>query len=170
MRGALKALLLCLCVVVAPAGRATSIGDTAPDWTLPGVAGTTVSYYADARANASVVVFWATWCPYCRRLMPHLQVLADEFRARGVKFYALDVWDDGDPVAYMKRHGYTFELLLNADDVADAYGVRATPGLFAIDATRRVVYKRFSGDSDAEVERDLREALRRALQGPAAAD
>src|SRR3546814_9228256 len=27
----------------------------------------------------TVVLFWATWCPYCKALMPHLQSMLDEY-------------------------------------------------------------------------------------------
>jgi thiol-disulfide isomerase/thioredoxin len=163
MRAALIPVLLCALYGAAPAARAVTLGDIAPDWSLQTAGGSRVEFYDDAGDAVSVVIFWATWCPYCRRLMPRLQMIADEFRDRAVKFYALDIWDDGDPVAYMQRHSYTFRLLLNADDVADAYGVRATPGLYLIDRARRVIYKRYSGDADAGVERDLRDALGQAL-------
>ena len=134
-------------------------GERAPAWELSTPAGQVVRYPGDAAGHASVVLFWATWCPYCRSLMPHIQVLAEEFRERPVRFYALNVWEDGDPVAYMTRQGFSFTLLLNADPVAPAWGVPGTPGLFVLDPDGRVVYRRGSGATDDEVEADMRGIL-----------
>ncbi len=44
-----------------------------------------------AKADRLVVVdFWATWCPYCRRLMPIFDELSKEYSAK-MRFAKLDV-------------------------------------------------------------------------------
>ena len=145
------------------AASAAGVGDVAPDWSLKSPTGEQVQYYADSNDQVSVVLFWATWCPFCRTLMPHIQTLADEFKHRPVRFYALNVWEDADPVAYLKEHGFTFSLLLTAEAAADAYGVKGTPGLLVVDKTHAIRYVRVSGDDDLEVEIALRETIAAAL-------
>lgn len=145
---------------------AIGVGDSAPDWVLESPAGEAVRFYQDSEDGVSVVLFWATWCPYCRTLMPHVQKIADEFRNRPVRFYALNVWEDGEPAAHMRKHGFTFLLLLNAEPVADAYGVRGTPGLFVMDQWHRIRYVRSSGEDDLDAEIALREAISGALMEP----
>jgi thiol-disulfide isomerase/thioredoxin len=135
-----------------------------PDWTLQGADGTPLNFYQHSADRPAVILFWATWCPYCRQLMPHLEKLRQEFAPAGVNFYALDIWEDGDPVAYMKENGYGFHLLLNGDEVAKTYGVKGTPGLFVVDANRAVLYVRKSGTSPTRVESDLRFVLGNAAQ------
>ena len=34
--------------------------------------------------NTTVVVFWETWCPHCRRAMPSLQKVYDQYRSKGL--------------------------------------------------------------------------------------
>ena len=70
-----------------------------------------------------------------------------------------NIWEDGDPVGYLREHGYGFDLLLNADPVAANYGVKGTPGLIVVDAARRVVYVRKSGTTPARLASELREVL-----------
>jgi len=85
------------------------------------------------RAGVDIYLFWATWCPYCKALMPHLQSIKRDY-GDSVRVYALDIKDDdGDPRAVLTRHGYDFILLPRADAVMPLYGVRATPGLFLVD-------------------------------------
>ena len=154
-------LILLACV---PLGAwAADIGDMAPDWSLKTPAGEKVQYYADSKDQVSVVLFWATWCPYCRTLMPHIQIVADEFKGKPVRFYALDVWEDSDPVAYLKEHGYSFSLLMSAEPVAAAFGVLGTPGLFVVDKSHTIQYMRVSGEDDLDVEIALWETITAAL-------
>ena len=157
----LASLMLLACL---PWGaRAAGVGDLAPDWSLKSPTGEPVQFYADSKDKVSVVLFWATWCPFCRKLMPHIQIVADEFRDQPVRFYALDVWEDADPVAHMKKHGFTFSLLLAAEPAADAYGVKGTPGLFVVDRKHTIRYMRVSGEDDLDAEIALREILTAAL-------
>ena len=52
--------------------------DTAPDFTLSEADGNEVSL-ADYKGRLLMLHFWATWCPYCKKLQPGLQRLSDVF-------------------------------------------------------------------------------------------
>ncbi|MEM7542166.1 MAG: TlpA disulfide reductase family protein [Pseudomonadota bacterium] len=133
----------------------------APNWQLQGVERSPpVDFYAATEGYATVLFFWATWCPYCRVLLPDLEAVREEFVDKPVKFYALNVWEDGDPKSYLRKHGFGFELLLNADGVAEQYGVKGTPGVWLIDENKQVKYVRLSGDKPAAVARALRTELK----------
>src|SRR4051812_21601013 len=56
--------------------------------------GTPVSL-ADERGHVLVLDFWATWCEPCKAALPEWDVLAQAYRDRGVRLYAVSV--DGDP-------------------------------------------------------------------------
>ena len=51
---------------------------------------------------------------------------------------AINIAEDTDPVAFIDNAGYDFTLLLDGDAVAKNYGIFGTPGLFVIDANRRI--------------------------------
>ncbi len=82
--------------------------------------------------GVDIYLFWATWCPYCGQLMPHLQSIKDEYGDQ-VNIYAINVSENGDPVEYIKRNGYDFNLLLEGDDIAELYDIEGTPGLVLVD-------------------------------------
>ncbi len=134
-------------------------GEKAPDWILTTGDGERISLYADAEGQKAVILFWATWCPFCHELMPELDALRAELEDQNVKFYALDVWDDGDPKAYMEKQGYGMQLLLQADRVAQRYGVVGTPGLFVMDENKNITYIRQKGTSKEAAVAAVREAL-----------
>jgi len=133
-RISLTALALLSLPLCASAGEFS----TAPDFTLVTPDGQAVSLAREARTQPTIVLFWATWCPYCKALMPHLQSIRLEY-GKDVKVLAIDIQDaDGDPVAFMREAGYDFTLLPNGDAVAERYGVLGTPGLFIVDRHRNI--------------------------------
>jgi thiol-disulfide isomerase/thioredoxin len=107
--------------------------------------------YPDSLGKPTIILFWATWCPYCKSLMPHLQSIIDEYPDQ-VQVLALNFRDDDDPAAYMEGRGYDFRLILNSEKVAESWGVKGTPGLFLADPTGRVVFSR--GAIPAEARRN----------------
>jgi thiol-disulfide isomerase/thioredoxin len=158
-------LLLLLSISVAHAEPPLSLGNIAPNWTLQTSAAEPLDYYKDSEDKVSVILFWATWCPYCARLMPHLQEVYQESKDEGLRFYAIDIFEDGDidPVRYFEKKGFTYTLLLSGDLVADEYGVKGTPDLFVVDKNKQIIYKRKSGTKDSVVKKDIRLLIKQAL-------
>ena len=140
-------------------------GETAPDWQLQDQEGNTIDYHKDSEGKVSVVLFWATWCPYCATLMPHLEVVYRKYRNKGLKFYAISTFEDGklDPVEFFDTKGYTYKLLLNGDAVADEWGVKGTPGLYVMDKDKKVIYKKPTGVSDILVKQNMDLKIKQAI-------
>lgn len=135
-----------------------------PQWSLQNAAGETVEFPAAAAGKPSVLLFWATWCPYCQALMPHVQKVHEDYADQGVKVYAVNVLENDDSAAYMRRHGLTYPLLLKGDAIMADYGVRGTPWLLVLDGQQQVLFKRVPGMPPAAVEARIREALDAALK------
>jgi cytochrome c biogenesis protein CcmG, thiol:disulfide interchange protein DsbE len=142
-----------------------NIGSTAPNWSLQTKAGETIDYYQDSDNKVSVILFWATWCPYCATLMPHLEVIYRKYRNKGLNFYAIDIYEDGklDPVEYFENKEYTYTLLLAGDLVAEDYGVKGTPGLYVVDKDKKIIYKRPGGVSDVLVKQNVDLRIKQAI-------
>lgn len=103
----------------------------APAFTLPDAAGQQVTL-PRTHDGVDIYFFWASWCPYCKALMPHLQSMRVEY-GEDVTIYALNIRDEEMPELFMLEHGYDFILIPEADSVMELYGVRATPALFVVD-------------------------------------
>ena len=136
---------LLLPALLAPATVLADAPDQQPDWQPPSfeittAAGDTFQYPRDLE-GPTIVLFWATWCPYCKALMPHLQSILDEYGDQ-VSVLALNFKDDDDPAAFLAERGFNFRLILHSEKVAESWGVKGTPGLFLTDSAGRVVFSR----------------------------
>lgn len=108
---------------------------------------------SDLRGKIVIIDFWATWCGPCRRTMPLLdQFYKDittkekdkEYLGDDVAVYGVNVWERGGTgkvKPFIEKSGYTFPILLAANDVAAQYGVTGIPTMFVIDKEGRVAYK-----------------------------
>ena len=142
-----------------------NVGSIAPDWSLKTGEGETINYYQDSENQVSIIMFWATWCPYCATLMPHLEVVYRKYKSKGLKFYAIDIFEDGklNPVEYFTGKEFTYTLLLDGDEVAKDYSVKGTPGLFVVGKDKKIIYKRPGGVSDVLVTQNVDLKVKQAL-------
>ena len=155
---------------------AVEIGVVFPDFELARTDGSTY-HLADHEGRPKLVLFWATWCPYCRRLMPAIVALHDDFRDRGLSIVAVNFRDDGDTAAYAQEFGIDFDIVLEGDALAMSTGVNGTPTMFFLDRANRVVLRSSNSDPDNPVLRatvldllrarktDLGTLLESAIQG-----
>jgi thiol-disulfide isomerase/thioredoxin len=137
------ATALALALLAAPA-FAVEQGDTAPPFKAVDFDGRAVDFPAVAGGKPAVVVFWATWCPYCKAFMPYLKDIAADYAAQGVKIVTINAKEDGrsDPRAYVRGLGFAPIAVANGDSIAAAYGVQYIPGLMIVDGKGTVAYRR----------------------------
>ena len=130
-------------------------------WQGTGVDGKPIRFDPEKLHRPAILLFWATWCPYCKALMPYVQKVADAAGHDHLDVYAIDIKEDGnaDPEAELRERRLFFTLVRNGDAIADQYAVKGTPGLFLVDVQGNVVYKRVGGDAPEKVEAALRERL-----------
>lgn len=103
---------------------------------------------ADYKGKTIFLNFWATWCPPCRREMPEIQMLHEEYSAEedpsvvilGVA--APNYGDEGsveEIAAFLEENGYTYPVLMDVNtELFMSYGVYSYPTTFMIDSEGNV--------------------------------
>jgi thiol-disulfide isomerase/thioredoxin len=129
----------------------SSVGyaEQAPDWTLLKADGESVTM-TDFRGQPVLLHFWATWCPYCKRLQPGLNRLYSQYRDQGLEIMGISFREDDGamPQKVLDERGIDFPTVVNGDDVAASYGVKTTPTNVFVDRQGNII--KVIADSDPE--------------------
>ncbi|MBN8744404.1 MAG: TlpA family protein disulfide reductase [Thiomonas arsenitoxydans] len=65
----------------------------------------------DWAGKVIVLEYWATWCPFCARQMPHVEALYKKEHHRGLEVLALSIDKKAADIApFLKSKNYTFPV------------------------------------------------------------
>lgn len=122
------------------------IGDAAPDFTLPGSGGESVSL-SDFRGRPVVLVFYpGDDSPVCTKQLNAYNDGLDQFAALDAQIVGISAQDMASKDAFVQKHGFEFPLLADTDkEVAALYGTLGPIGFprrstFIIDAAGVIRY------------------------------
>ena len=98
---------------------------------------------SDYKGKTVFLNFWATWCPPCRREMPEIQMLHEEYSAEedpsvvilGIAAPEYGNEESADEItAFLEENSYTYPVLMDEGGVVFTdYGVYSYPTTFMID-------------------------------------
>jgi len=163
------ALLAVAALLAAGTASAVEQGDRAPAFEARDFDGRAVSFPALLEGKPAVLVFWATWCPYCKAFMPYLQSIQADYGSDRINILTVNAKEDGegDPAGYIESLGFPMIAVSEGDAIAAAYDVEFIPGLMVIDADGMVAYRRPWTDLPAgdTVARFWSRQVRKALDG-----
>jgi thiol-disulfide isomerase/thioredoxin len=143
--------ILWLCLIFT-AALAVDEGDIAPAWKgIDLVDGAQVEFPGILNNKPAVLVFWATWCPYCKAFMPYVKEIQAEYAKYGIQIISFNALERGigDPDAYVDSLGFPLVAIAEADSIAEQYNVQFIPGLMIVDGDGMIVYRRKSTDLPA---------------------
>lgn len=130
----------------------TSNNTTAPNWVIETVNGRTISLNEELQTGRKVViVFWSTWCSHCLELLPKLNTLSQLTSEKEATFIALNIWEDGNPLTYIKKHRLSLPLSLKAESIANQYQVKRSSEVVIIGQNNQILYRRKPRDTTEQV-------------------
>ena len=112
-------------------------------WSLQDEHNKAHQFPTDAINNKQVTVlfFLATWCPYCKQLMPHIQSALHQYQDQlNLKVYAMSINEDRDPKAYLNNNGYEFLLFPKAEELAKKYEIYGTPAVLVFNQKGELMF------------------------------
>ena len=107
-----------------PAGtKIAERGDIVPTMRLSTLDGAKVDIPQAWTGKPTLVNLWASWCAPCLKEMPDLQAFSTAQGANGVQVVGIALDDAPAVQAFLRQHGITYPVLVDAPGPADA-GVR----------------------------------------------
>jgi thiol-disulfide isomerase/thioredoxin len=109
-------------------------GYYAPDFTLTTIDDEAITL-SDLQGHPVMILFWATWCGYCRDEMPTIQQISDDYADEGLIVIGINGSDSANDVRnYRSSLNLTFPLLMDSNQIVSAlYRVDGYPSLYYID-------------------------------------
>ncbi|MFT8889585.1 MAG: TlpA disulfide reductase family protein [Ethanoligenens sp.] len=132
----------------------------AADFTLTDLAGNSVSL-KKLRGKNVYINFWATWCPWCKKELPDLEKVAQEFKNENLIVFAVDVGEDKTVVSnYMRENHYGFNVLLDTDkNMAQQYSVTSIPVSVFIDKDGNIAQRNVGVMSESQMKTIINKLL-----------
>ena len=113
-----------------------------------------------------ILSFFATWCEPCKKEIPHLTKIMEEFKEQPVKFFMIDVGEEKEKVLnFVKSAGIEIPVLLDRyQKTAERFDALTLPRLFVLDKNGLIQRKQkgFSNPQDFEIE--MRELISLLLE------
>jgi thiol-disulfide isomerase/thioredoxin len=144
------------------------VGKPAPDFTLNTIDAKEVKL-SDLKGDVVVLDFWATWCPPCRKSLPHLNKVANdkELAEKGFKVFAVNCRETKDKAEnYLKTNNLQLNVPLDVNGATmKDYMVQGIPTTVIVgrDGKIKNVFVGFGGEKS---EKDLDEAVAAAVKEP----
>ena len=114
----------------------------ARDFTLTTFDGAQVTL-SGLRGKHVMVDFWSSWCPPCREEAPALAAAYDRYRAQGVEFVGVAVWDvESEAARFIEESGAAYPAGADTRGVIGVdYGLTGIPEKYFIDPRGNIVHK-----------------------------
>jgi peroxiredoxin len=116
------------------------------------------------RGHATLLQFWATWCPHCRSDLPLMKELAARHQDQGLRILTVSIDRDAAALtAFLRDHPLPYPVIsmAAAPELPDRYETQGVPAYFLIDPTG-VIVQTWSG-SVTERESDFEQVLAHLL-------
>ena len=123
--------------------RALTVGDIAPEFTLPDAEGLPVSLYDTLQHNAVIISFFrGNWCPFCMAELTHYQEAINNNLVDSATVIAISPQSIHFNHDLKVQNNLEFRILSDkGNEIADKYGL-----VFTLQENIREIYKNMGAD------------------------
>lgn len=124
----------------------------ASDFTLDNLDGSKVSLLDLRKEKPVLLVFWATWCPFCIEEISVLNKMVDKYKDK-VGIVGIDIKENADKVkSFAQKKEIKYNILLDSTgSVAQKYGVLGIPTNVLIGKDGKILYNGHSIEEAEEI-------------------
>jgi thiol-disulfide isomerase/thioredoxin len=88
-----------------------------------------------------LVEFWATWCPPCRKSIPHLNEIYSKYKGQGLQIVGITDEDEATVQKFLKQIPMDYNVAINTPgSIFQEFGVQAIPTAFLVDKSGKIVW------------------------------
>lgn len=121
-------------------------GAKVADFSWTDETGKKVSFADFSKGNVVLINFWATWCGPCKRELPDLVALRDEYKDKNIKILGISVDRDGDVLnlvhTFAVKANLAYPIVIDNGDLEQAFGgIRGIPTSFFVNRKGEIVKK-----------------------------
>nr|WP_318839115.1 thiol-disulfide oxidoreductase ResA [Priestia endophytica] len=140
--------------------KGADLNDIAFDFTLQDLHGNEVSL-SDFRGKGVILNFWATYCPPCKKEMPHLNSIYEEYKDKGIEVIAVNATEPRVIIRpFVQEYGLDFPILLDrTGSVVEQYDILNIPVTFFINEEGKIIEK----SSGELTEESIRSSVKRII-------
>lgn len=144
----MKSILVILAALISLSAIAKE-QSKAPSWQLQTELGQVVKS-SDYDGKPLIIHFWATWCPYCKKLQPGLDRLYSKYQKEGLELISISIREDegAKPQSVLDARGLNLKTVINGEKVAEQFSVAGTPTTIFIDKNGNIIAQTQSSDPD----------------------
>lgn len=136
-------------------------GQAAPkDWVgkeLPDLGVEYVDKAPELKGKPAIVEFWATWCPPCRKSIPHLNELNKKFSSQGLVVVGITDEDKKKVEEFRKTTPMEYSVALDKKGLGEKFGITGIPHAFVVGKDGKIVWE---GHPMQLKEADIEKALK----------
>lgn len=155
--------LIAMFAVLGVASLAAASDTVAPDFTLPGKNGETISL-SKLKGQVVMLNFWASWCGPCRTEMPLMDQIYKKYSAAGFVLLGVNVdTDSSDAQKFLSKVPVSFPIAYDRDSkVSKLYQVAAMPSTVFIDrkGNVRALHRGYNPGDENEYLSQIRSLIR----------
>jgi thiol-disulfide isomerase/thioredoxin len=135
----------------APGKSNAEPGSTAPAFSANTPAGKKLSL-KEAMGKVTIIDFWASWCPPCRKENPNVVALYKQYHSKGLNIIGVSLDKPGNADKWKQAiaadnltWNHVSNLMFWDEPIAKLYGVESIPATFVLDANGKIVAKDLRG-------------------------
>ncbi len=120
---------------------------------------------SDLRGKIVILDFWATWCGPCRKGIPDLVELKNEYKDKGVEIVGISIDEftrdtKGEVIPFIKEYKINYPIVYGTINITQLYGgIRSVPTSFVIDKEGKVISQYVGLVPKSNYVRDIKKIL-----------
>jgi thiol-disulfide isomerase/thioredoxin len=101
-----------------------------------------------------LVEFWATWCPPCRKSIPHLNQIYAKYKSQGLEIVGITDEDETTVKKFQQQVPMAYNVAINTpQSVYQQFGIEGIPTAFLVNKGGKIVWTGHPMDlTEAEIQ------------------